>query len=143
MPKKLTSTSPSGNEPSVSPTRPLSKPGRTLWDDVLKEYDITDPGGKELLHQACEALDQAASLRRIIDKDGELITTRNGSLREHPALKPELARKAFVVRTLARLGLHVEPLRSVGRPLHGGTGVTFDDPESMRAFGRDGNGGGR
>ena len=123
--------------------RPLSKTGRTLWDAVFKEYDIGDAGGKELLLQACEALDQAASMRRAIDKDGELITTRNGSLREHPLLKPELARKTFVVRTLARLGLNVEPLRSVGRPLRGGTGITYDDSESARAFGGDGNGGGR
>lgn len=142
-PEKLThvSTAPYDNEPSASPMRPLSEVGIA----VFKEYDIEDPGGKELLLQACEALDQVAGLRRMIDKDGALIKTRNGDLREHPALKPELARKAFVVRTLARMGLNVEPLRSVGRPLHGGTGVTYDDPESRRAFGgeMDGKGGGQ
>jgi hypothetical protein len=38
-------------------------------------------------------------------------------VREHPALKHELSNRAFVVRTLSRLGLDVEPLRpSVGRP---------------------------
>jgi hypothetical protein len=66
-PQKLTRTSTalSANEPSSSPMRPLSKAGRTLWDAVFKDYDIADAGGKELLLQACEALDQAAKMRDV------------------------------------------------------------------------------
>jgi hypothetical protein len=59
------------------------------------------------------------ALRRCasqIDRDGELIPTRSG-LKEHPGLKGELANRAFVSRTLQRLGLDVEPVRpDVGRP---------------------------
>jgi hypothetical protein len=37
-------------------------------------------------------------------------------MREHPAMKHELANRAFVVRTLARLGLDVEAVKPIGRP---------------------------
>jgi hypothetical protein len=42
----------------------------------------------------------------------------------HPALRDELALRAFITRTLQRLGLDVEPVRAgVGRP-GGGVGWT-------------------
>ena len=69
-----------------------------------------------MLAQACAGLDRAEALRAQIDADGEVIRGRDG-LKDHPALKHELASRAFVVRTLARLGLNFEPLRAgVGRP---------------------------
>ena len=69
-----------------------------------------------MLAQACAGLDRAEALRAQIDADGDVIRVR-GNVREHPAIKLELAARAFVVRTLARLGLNFEPLRtSVGRP---------------------------
>jgi hypothetical protein len=40
---------------------------------------------------------------------------KNG-VRDHPALKHELSNRAFVVRTLHRLGLDVERVGRVGRP---------------------------
>jgi hypothetical protein len=80
------------------------------------EYAIEDSGGVEMLTQACQALDRAEALREEIDRDGEVIRTR-GTVRDHPALKHELANRAFVVRTLAKLGLNFEPvLASSGRP---------------------------
>ena len=90
--------------------------GRSLWDRVMSEYDITDSGGLEMLCQACQALDRAEALRSEIDRDGEVIRVR-GSIREHPALKHELASRSFVVRALARLNLNFEPVRpGPGRP---------------------------
>ena len=51
-----------------------------------------------------------------MNRDGEVITTRQG-VRDHPGLRHELASRAFVVRTLQKLGLDVEPLRPApGRP---------------------------
>ena len=43
-----------------------------------------------MLCQACQALDRAEALRSEIDRDGE-VTRIRGSIREHPALKHELA----------------------------------------------------
>jgi Phage terminase, small subunit len=100
----------------AEPTRNLSKHGRALWDRVKSEYDICDSGGVEMLMQACEAQDRIAKVRQEIDEDGEVIRAR-GQVKEHPALKIELSLRSFVVRTLARLGLNFEPIRSTaGRP---------------------------
>jgi hypothetical protein len=52
---------------------------------------------------------------------------RNGGMREHPALKQELAARNFCARMLRMLGLHQEPLHSrPGRP-GSGLGVTRMD----------------
>jgi hypothetical protein len=99
-----------------APPRPLGEHGAALWQRVMTEYEIADSGGLEMLALACQALDRAESLRAEIDDDGEIIRVR-GSIKDHPALKHELANRAFVTRTLAKLGLDVEPVRpSVGRP---------------------------
>jgi hypothetical protein len=112
-------------ETALDPPRSLGKPGRSLWDRIMREYAIRDAGGVELLLLACEATDRAASLREVIDRDGELIPARSG-LKEHPGLKAELANRAFVSRTLQRLGLDVEPVRpGIGRP---GRGIGWIPP---------------
>jgi hypothetical protein len=83
---------------------------------VHAEYEIPDAGGIELLTLACQARDRAAECRAQIDKDGLTLTTERGVF-AHPLLKHELQAQAFVARTLARLGLDVEPIRpNVGRP---------------------------
>jgi len=78
---------------------------------------------------ACAALDRAETLSALITEDGEVIRTKTG-LKSHPSIRDEIQLWAFVVRTLHRLGLDVEPLRSGpgkppstyggGRPLKGG-----------------------
>jgi terminase small subunit-like protein len=110
------------------PARSLGHYGTNLWKLVTSQYDIVDAGGCELLTQACQALDRAEALRDIINRDGEMVTARNGSLKEHPAMKPELAARAFVVKTLARMGLHLEPVRA-GRGRPGGIGYTGEYDE--------------
>jgi hypothetical protein len=103
--------------PSIEDPPPnLEEAGKNLWNRITGAYDISDEGGRELLRQCCYAADRAESLRRQIDEAGELLITRSG-LREHPGLRHELAARAFICRTLSRLGLDVEPLRSTaGRP---------------------------
>src|SRR5260370_25636669 len=104
---------------SPPPPRSMGGHGQSLWNRVMAEYQIEDCGGLEMLAQACQALDRAEALRGEIERDGEVLRVR-GTVRDHPALKHELANRAFVVRTLARLGLNFEPVRpSVGRPGHG------------------------
>jgi hypothetical protein len=94
----------------------LGPHGRSLWTRVMAEYDVADCGGREMLAQACAALDRAEKCRVHIDRDGEIVAVR-GIPREHPLLKAELASRAFIIRTLARLGLNFEPVRSgPGRP---------------------------
>jgi hypothetical protein len=100
---------------ATHPPPSLAEVGRSLWNRVMTEYRIQDCGGLEMLFQACAAADRAAALAALIDRDGEVIRTKAGP-RAHPALKDELACRAFVVRTLRNLGLDVEPIRTIGRP---------------------------
>ncbi len=104
-----------GTKPETKPARKLGEPGMTLWRAVMAEYQIADAGGLEMLCLACQSLDRAEALRSQIDDDGEVIRSKTG-LKDHPALKHELAARAFVVKTLHRLGLDVEPIKAVGRP---------------------------
>src|SRR5262245_35127464 len=105
--------------PAPEPPRPLGIHGARLWASVHHEYQLQDSGGLELLALAAQSLDRAESCRTRIDRDGELIETPGG-MKDHPLLKHELAARAFVARTLQRLGLDVEPVRPVGRPGIGG-----------------------
>src|SRR5262245_4075094 len=101
----------------ISPPRALGVPGMALWNRIQTEYRIEDAGGIELLTQACQGLDRAEALAAAIARDGEVIHTRTGVPRTHPAVKDELACRAFIVRTLERLGLNVEAIKpTIGRP---------------------------
>jgi len=69
-----------------------------------------------MLALACAALDRVESIREQIERDGEMIRTKNG-MRDHPLLRHEAVARSFVVKTLRALGLDVEPLRpGPGRP---------------------------
>ena len=112
-PLKLVSTTPPDR---VASPRDLGEHGLSLWRSVTSEYQLEDAGGVAMLALACQALDRAEACRAQIDEDGEMLRTKTG-MRENPLLKSELANRAFVVRTLAKLGLDVEPVRpSAGRP---------------------------
>jgi hypothetical protein len=99
----------------IAPPRPLGETGRALWGSVQRIYQIDDAGGIELLAQACEASDRVAALAERINADGEVVQTRTGP-KAHPALRDELAGRAFICRTLERLGLNVETIKPIGRP---------------------------
>jgi hypothetical protein len=110
---------------ATNPPRPLGTHGRSLWNRIMSTYNIADSGGIELLCLACQALDRAEDLCALIAAEGAVISVR-GIPKEHPAVKAELANRAFVARTLARLGLDVEPLRAgAGRP---GSDVGWSPP---------------
>ena len=113
--KTLKLVDPNDPASAITPPRPLGEHGMRLWLGTLKEYDIADIGGREMLCQACASLDRAEACAAIIAEQGELVNTRSGP-REHPLLKAELGCRSFTVRTLQRLGLDVEPIGRVGRP---------------------------
>jgi hypothetical protein len=101
------------------PPRVLGPHGRRLWDSIQAEYRIEDAAGVELLCQACAGLDRAEALAAVI-ADAGFVTDKG---RANPLVRDELAARAFVVKTLSRLGLDLEPSKPVGRPLHGGLGA--------------------
>jgi len=105
-----------GETAVISPPRPLGPHGASLWQRVQAEYGIRDTGGIELLAQACQALDRAEALADAIARDGATIYSRTGVPKTHPSVKDELALRAFIVKTLERLGLNVETIQRPGRP---------------------------
>ena len=109
---KLTVIQPGAN--ITAPPRKLGPSGLALWR-LQEHYRITDSGGTEMLCQCCEASDTVAALQAEIDADGHVIRTKAGP-KSHPGLRDLLAARAFIVRTLARLGLDVEPICPLGRP---------------------------
>jgi hypothetical protein len=111
-----------GSEPTaIPPPRKLSKAGTHLWNGIQREYRITDYGGVELLMQACLTADRVQGLSDQIDQEGLTVRGKSG-LRSHPLLKEELAARAFIVRTLTRLGVTDDDIKPIGRPLRGGIG---------------------
>ena len=96
------------------PPRKLGRHGMALWRTVQREYCIEDPGGIELLAQACAGADRAEALAERVSSDGEVIVVR-GVPKPHPCLREELSARSFVCRTLERLGLNLEAVRPIGR----------------------------
>jgi hypothetical protein len=97
----------------IPPPRKLGPHGGELWRSIVAEYEVEDRASRELLCQAAAALDRAESLAEQIERDGEIIQGRQG-IRPHPALKAEMAARAFIVRALERLGLF-EVAKPMGR----------------------------
>jgi hypothetical protein len=97
------------------PPKKLAKSGTSLWREVQAEFAIEDVGGRELLFQCCQAKDRLERLQVRIDADGEIVRTPSGP-KLHPAVAEERALRGFIVRTLTKLGITVEALKSVGRP---------------------------
>jgi hypothetical protein len=99
------------------PPWPLGLHGLALWNRVMAEYGIRDTGGLEILAQACAAEDRAEALAEAIARDGAIVYGRGMVPRAHPAVKDELACRAFIVRSLERLGLNIESVNAgPGRP---------------------------
>ena len=113
MAKKLTIVS-STSDLATIPSG-LGVHGRSLWRRVMKDYNITDCGGLELLYQACAGADRAEDSAAAVARDGSIIQTKSGP-RGHPLIREEMNARAFVVRTLQKLGVTLEPLRPMGRP---------------------------
>jgi hypothetical protein len=114
----------------ASPPRSLGRHGLDLWNAIMREYRIADRGGIELLAHICDAQDRVDKLKAAIDRDGETVHTRAGP-RAHPALRDELHLRAFICRTLERLGVNVEVVKPVGRPgnFAGWAGPDADEPD--------------
>src|SRR5262249_35809213 len=102
-----------GNAPN--PPRKLGEAGESLWFRVQSEYRIEDVGGGGLLIQACLEQDRVEELAATITQDGARVMTKTG-LKDHPCLKHELAARAFICRTLQRLGITDEVIKPVGHP---------------------------
>lgn len=69
------------------PPQPLGPIGRSLWDAYLGDHDLPDERQRRLLFTACTAAQRAADLGSIIERDGPVIESKTGHMREHPAVR--------------------------------------------------------
>ena len=109
----LTVVSPDFSIPA--PPIKLGNAGQSLWNRIQSEYEIFDAGGVELLAQMFAAADTVAALSTDITQDGAVVRTRSGP-KPHPALRDLLNHRAFIARTMTKLGIGVEPIKPMGRP---------------------------
>lgn len=119
MPKKPRIKLVASNATTSKPASKFKAAGQSLWDLITAEFDISDAGGVALLEQICHAQDRVVQLGELIAEDGAVIYVKNVP-RSHPALRDEIANRAFITRNLQRLGVNVEAVKSVGRPGNGG-----------------------
>jgi hypothetical protein len=107
-------------ETFLEPPRSLHKAGAAMWTSIMQEYRIEDSGGQAMLEQICQAADRVQEFTAIISREGLVVRTKQGP-RDHPLLRHEQAARSFIIRSLHRLGLDVEPLRPIGRPSSSGS----------------------
>jgi hypothetical protein len=115
-PPTLRVIDPSSKPNPLAPPTGLGEAGAKLWHGIHADYVIDDAGGLAMLAQICAAADRVAEYASTITRDGPTIRTKAG-LKDHPLLRHELAAQSFIVRSLHRLGLDIEPARhEIGRP---------------------------
>lgn len=95
----------------------LSKEARTLWDKLLKEYDIEDEAGLLILQTAMEAFDRMREAQKVIKTDGMMVTDRFDQKKAHPLTTVERDSRAAMLAALKALNLDLEPVNDKpGRP---------------------------
>jgi hypothetical protein len=94
----------------------LGTAGTAFWRRVQAEYGISDVGGVELLTQICGAIDTIELITQAIAADGVAVRARGGVVKAHPLLQSQIQNRAFVARSLERLGISVQEIKPVGPP---------------------------
>jgi len=95
----------------------LSKEARSLWDKLLKEYEISDEAGLLILATAMEAFDRMREAQTIIKTEGMTILDRFDQKKAHPLTTVERDSRSAMLSALKALNLDLEPLNEKpGRP---------------------------
>ena len=106
-------------EPVPKPPSHLSVEAKKWWKKLCSEYegDLGDSASQILLETAFSAFDRWQSARKILAKEGMIVTDRHGSRVVHPAVRIERDSKATMISALRQLHLDLEPLNDrPGRP---------------------------
>jgi P27 family predicted phage terminase small subunit len=100
----------------IQPPRQLGQHGMQFWQRVMAEFAISDVGGQEILMQACSAIDRAEMLAAVVESEGAVLRTRSGTVKSHPSIRDEMSARQVVLRAITKLGIDLEPQKTVGRP---------------------------
>lgn len=100
-----------------TPAAHLSDEAKSIWGELLGQYEITDAAGLQILRVALESFDRAQKARVAIDAEGMTSTDRFGQTKVHPLAVVERDSRAGFLAGLKALNLDLEPLRDgPGRP---------------------------
>lgn len=81
----------------------LDAAGRKLWRSVASEYEMTEHEAAQL-EEACRVRDRIAQLRALVDAEGLMLASSQGS-RLHPAIAETRQQQLALARLLATLGV--------------------------------------
>jgi hypothetical protein len=89
---------------SAPPVIQLTGARLELWNTVRRQWKLT-VADEALLRNACEALERAAELAAVVDRDGGsgVFKDRFGSYKPHPALNGERDFRGLAARILQQL----------------------------------------
>ena len=95
---------------SSRPKNPQSPPfleavEQGMWRDVVRLYDFSDAPSQALLRTALEAHQRGRRCRERIDKDGEAVLDRFGTIKAHPLLAAERDARAGFLAAMKALAL--------------------------------------
>lgn len=98
----------------IAPTH-LAKPTREWWMSVVSRWDL-EPHHIRLLTLAAEAWDRGVQARKAISRDGLVTKTKDGGLRQHPAIRIEADCRLAFARLLRELDLDLDQPAASSRP---------------------------
>lgn len=85
----------------------LAARGARFWSNVSEMYDLGD-GERELLEEACRALDLADQLHTVVLADGPMSVGSRGQPAAHPALNQLHSVRGVLAKLLASLDFPTE-----------------------------------
>jgi hypothetical protein len=95
----------------------ITREGNRKKKSYLKEFDISDRGGLDILDRAIESFCRMRAAEVIIDKEVLTVVNRFGEKKEHPALNTERKARAQFLLAIKQLNLDVlPPNHRIGRP---------------------------
>ena len=83
----------------------LSKESQKLFDNVKRDYRITDEAGLLLLQIVCESLDLIRSAQAEISKHGLVVVDRYNQVKQNPASSIQRDAKSSMLQALKQLNL--------------------------------------
>jgi len=93
----------SQSDPKVYAPRGLGSAGRRLWDAGNEDYAWATHE-LAMLEEACRTRDRIVALDKIVDDEGLMLSSSQGS-RVHPAVSEARQQRLTMTRLLATLGI--------------------------------------
>ncbi|MBN1903728.1 MAG: P27 family phage terminase small subunit [Deltaproteobacteria bacterium] len=84
----------------------LKAEGKKFYQKIAMDYSIDDEAGKALLLTAAESWERCQQARKILKKEGLVLSDRFGQKKAHPACAIERDSRQQVISALKALNLN-------------------------------------